>query len=187
MTYRFDIRKDYSRPPIHAFTVKDEYNVRINAQTGESSCTCLGFTYSQNDCKHIKQCKKLIEKCTHKKITNSLEHTRTLNRRLLSHSFLQRAHKNLVNISAANGPKHETKKTEICLELKKLGKHFYTEAEFHKTQARADIFILDDGIAIEIMDSETTESIYDKRKRYPCPLEVVHVNEQFEPNKIFRT
>lgn len=63
--------------------------------------------------------------------------------------------KNAIYISAANGPIHEHKKLDICLEFRKLGIDYITEAVRNKKDKngksrRVDIVNLNTGDEIEI-------------------------------------
>lgn len=64
---------------------------------------------------------------------------------------------------------HARKVFETCYELNKWGEKFYTEAVF-KNGCRADIFVLDTRQAIEVLESESEESIQAKRTKYPCEI-----------------
>lgn len=73
---------------------------------------------------------------------------------------------NKVRYSSAESPEHIAKKKEICAELEKQGKHYICEAIFI-TGGRADILVLDDFSAIEIVKTEPESSIARKRGFYP--------------------
>lgn len=83
---------------------------------------------------------------------------------------------NEVRTSEGESPKHIAKKKEICKRLLAEGKHFMTEAIF-KTGGRADVLCLDNFIAYEVVNTETTESILKKQSGYPegIKIEVVRV------------
>ena len=70
---------------------------------------------------------------------------------------------------------HFLGKCKECYLLHKEGKTFYTEAEFKNGSGRADIYVVDDELAIEIVSSERQDSIDRKRKEYPCDVKVVRV------------
>jgi len=98
---------------------------------------------------------------------------------LLEHS--SRIHRNCIRINVNNGIAHEMKKTEICYRLKEAGLEFVCEAEFYgKKSGRADIFILDHEVALELVDSESEESIAKKMKKYPCRIVVMKVDQAFK-------
>ena len=82
---------------------------------------------------------------------------------------------NKVKLSAANTWKHEQKKCEICYNLLKEGKRFVTEAVFSKGLGRADVLNISDSVAIEIVCSESEESLIRKKAKYPIDFEVVRV------------
>lgn len=103
---------------------------------------------------------------------------RAENRRMLKFSYRQRARRNVIYLSTANSLTHESKKTTICYHLKKLGYEFYTEAELNGG-GRADIFVTDIPIAIEIIETETIDSIKQKQQYYPCRLIPITTGQQF--------
>ncbi len=79
--------------------------------------------------------------------------------------------------------KHAAKIFEICYWLNQLGKTFYTEAVF-RNGSRADIFVLDDRVAIEVMDSEQEKSIESKREKYPCRIVGIRIDEEWKEELI---
>lgn len=83
---------------------------------------------------------------------------------------------NEVRVSSGESKAHQAKKEEICKKLLSEGKHFVTEAIF-KDGGRADILVLDNFTAIEIVNTETTESILRKQSAYPdgIKIEVIRV------------
>ena len=83
-------------------------------------------------------------------------------------------HRNCVRISTGNSLEHEIAKLKKCYELLKEGKEFLTEAIF-ENGTRADILVLDDGIAIEIVCSEKEESLEKKAANYPVEMEVIRI------------
>lgn len=62
---------------------------------------------------------------------------------------------------------HFLRKCEIAYDLHVAGKRFYTEAIFRDGAGRADIYIIDDKLAIEILKTEKEEN-NTKPDRYPC-------------------
>jgi len=66
---------------------------------------------------------------------------------------------------------HRDRKIEICVDLLKQGKSFVTEAIF-KDGGRADIFVLDDFRVIEVVNSESDESIENKKIKYPKGIRI---------------
>lgn len=85
---------------------------------------------------------------------------------------------NEIRISSGEGAKHIKKKQEICNALIEQKKQFITEARFIGGGI-ADILVLDDFQVIEIVDSESEESIQNKIQKYPFGLKfkVVRVEE----------
>ena len=73
---------------------------------------------------------------------------------------------NEVRISDGESKAHQDKKIELCKRILAAGKHFMTEAIF-TDGGRADILVLDDFKAIEIVHSESNDSITAKADYYP--------------------
>jgi len=78
---------------------------------------------------------------------------------------------NVVRVGKNEGDAHADKKREICKQLDKDGKYFLTEAIFWNG-CRADVLVLDDFRVIEIVHSESDESIERKRLLYPKGLKI---------------
>lgn len=95
---------------------------------------------------------------------------RTKAKDLLDWRVSQNTVKNVVKFGLNEGLQHALKKTEICYGLKQRGKEFYTEAIFKGEKGRADIFVLDDCLAFEIVDTEADSNIKEKIARYPCEI-----------------
>jgi len=91
--------------------------------------------------------------------------------------------KNVVRFGLNESLPHALKKTEICYKLKELKKEFYTEAVL-KGGGEADIFVLDNAVAIEILNSEKQDSIDDKKKRYPCRIVQIGIDEEWKEELI---
>ena len=72
----------------------------------------------------------------------------------------------VVKINIGNTFKHELAKFILCWEAAKNGKRFVTEGIFLNGK-RADIIILDDEEAWEVLKSETKEQFKSKQKNYP--------------------
>lgn len=89
------------------------------------------------------------------------------------------SYRNCVRIS--NNPKvsweHEKKKFDFCFQLVKAGCEVFTEAEFDNGCV-CDILCIDtngDAFIYEIVNTETEESIANKRLKYPYPIIEVKV------------
>ena len=78
---------------------------------------------------------------------------------------------NEVRVSSGESKAHQAKKEEICKRLQAEGKHYVTEAIF-KTGGRADILCLDTFTAIEVVNTESNESILRKQKKYPDGIKI---------------
>lgn len=94
-----------------------------------------------------------------------LARVRNESRRLLSSAFNSK--EQVININTGNTFAHELSKFLLCWELAQDGKRFVTEAIF-KNGKRADIFILDECEALEVLHSETNENFRYKVADYPC-------------------
>ena len=78
---------------------------------------------------------------------------------------------NEIRSSSSESKAHIDKKTEICNKLISDNKHFVCEAIFNNG-GRADILVLDDFKAIEIVKTESNESIINKTKEYPEGIKI---------------
>lgn len=103
-----------------------------------------------------------------------LQKTRKDNERRLKHSSAM--HRNCVRLHPQNTSKHELRKAEECLKLRREGKHFVTEAEFKDKDIRADIYVLDTG---EIIEIETSDYKLEQRKqKYKNEeLNIIHLED----------
>ena len=98
--------------------------------------------------------------------------------RLLEHS--SRIHRNCVRLNCGSTIRHEMAKAEACYWLKKAGLEFVCEAVFKNGGDRADIFVLDHCVAIEIVESESEASIEKKRKKYPCRIVTLTAGQELK-------
>lgn len=82
---------------------------------------------------------------------------------------------NAVRVNAENSDGHEYRKVALALEALRNGEDFLTEAEFvnNGKAGRCDFVNLDRAVIIEILGSEKEESIEEKRKYYPLPIDCV--------------
>lgn len=96
------------------------------------------------------------------------------------------SHRNCIRLSPANSIEHERKKFEICWWLLKNKHQFITEAIFNDG-FRADIFILDTGVALEILHTETDKQFKRKLDKYPKEIKVhkIRSDEKFEEDLIY--
>jgi hypothetical protein len=78
---------------------------------------------------------------------------------------------NEIRISSGESIAHQNKKIEICKKLQSEGKHFMTEAIF-ETGGRADILVLDTFTAIEVVNTESNDSILKKQEKYPKGIKI---------------
>lgn len=92
--------------------------------------------------------------------------------------------RNVLKWSPTETDAHIQMKLEICKSLKRQGKEFYTEAKLTGGKGRADIINADDGIIIEVTDSESDASILAKKQKYPLPMIVVTAKQEFKEELI---
>lgn len=85
-------------------------------------------------------------------------------------------HINCIRLHKSTNLEHRAKIVEICNWLLNNEFSFITEAEFVKG-GRADIVVLDYGIALEVLDSETEERF--NSKNYPIPTYPIKVTEEW--------
>lgn len=87
--------------------------------------------------------------------------------------------RNAIYLGNNESKAHAMKKAEVCIELYRLGKEFYTECVFKNRKGKADIIVLDDCLALEIVESEEEESIEKKEMVYPCRIVKIEVLDIF--------
>lgn len=97
--------------------------------------------------------------------------------RLIEHPH----HVNCIRLHSSTTREHRQRIFEICNALIEEGMEFMTEAKFkpYLGSGRADIVVLDLGIAIEVKCKEDQKSIESKRRRYPIPVIVSEVEKPF--------
>jgi hypothetical protein len=66
-------------------------------------------------------------------------------------------------------------KFKLAYSRARAGSDFLTEATFKNRVGRADFVDLESGIIYEILKTEELESIEEKRKKYPLPIEIIKV------------
>ena len=97
---------------------------------------------------------------------------------ILSCRCIQNNKRNWLSPVIANSVEHEVRKFLVCFYLRKLGLSYFIEAIFEYNKGRADIFVTDKEVAIEILESEEEERFAQKKLTYPC--RVVAVRKDFE-------
>lgn len=99
---------------------------------------------------------------------NQLDKLRQRNEtmKLLSRKYNHK--EGVVKINSGNTLNHELAKFLLCWKLANEGKQFVTEAIFENGK-RADILVLDEFEAWEVLKSETEEQFKKKLDEYPCP------------------
>lgn len=91
-------------------------------------------------------------------------------------SNVRGSHINTIRISTSNSLEHEMKKLEICYELREQEIDFMTEVKF-VNGGRADVLDLVNGEIIEIVKTESNDSLAKKSGVYPSgfSLRIVRV------------
>lgn len=85
-------------------------------------------------------------------------------------------HINCIRLHKSTNKEHRNKIVEICNWLIDNDYHFITEAKFRKG-GRADIVVLENGCAYEVLNTETYEAF--NRKEYPIPTYPIHINTKW--------
>lgn len=119
-----------------------------------------------------------------REIPDYIKRFRNESRRLISLS--NRGHTNCIRIGDNESDEHMKLKIEACIELVKNNMEFYTECKFNNNK-RSDIFVLDYSIALEIVVSESEESIQEKNKTYPESVKVIPIKRKEEAIEIIRS
>ena len=91
--------------------------------------------------------------------------------------------RNVVRFSHTETPEHYMQKCLICYELRKMDLEFVCEARFYGA-SRADIYVIDKDLAIEILHTEKDENLEKKRKEYPCWVVGIRTEEEVTPERI---
>ena len=97
---------------------------------------------------------------------------------VLSWRCVQNNKRNWLSPVLANSAEHELRKFKVCYYLRKLGLSYFCEATFDYNVGRADIFVVEKEVAIEILESEEEKRFEEKKRSYPC--RVVGVRPEFE-------
>jgi len=98
--------------------------------------------------------------------------------------FQDRMHKNCIRSSLTENDQHFVVKCLICRELNNMNKEFITEARFENGKGRADVLVLDDGVALEILCSEKEENIKNKKNNYPVSVEYFKITPKTKAENI---
>ena len=75
--------------------------------------------------------------------------------------------RNTIRFSHSETIEHYLQKCRVCYELKKMNVDFVCEARFYES-TRADIYVLDKDLAIEVLHTEAWKNLEKKRREYPC-------------------
>jgi len=91
---------------------------------------------------------------------------------------------NVIKFSRHESFSHFLAKCLYAYELSQNGILFYTEVIFTKGKLRADLFVPFWNKAIEIISTETKESIEKKKKDYPVDIIFVKADDVLRQNKV---
>ncbi len=87
---------------------------------------------------------------------------------------------NVINFSTKSESKrHYLKKSEVCYFLKMLNEPFWTEARIN-VESRADIYLPEKSVAIEILESEKPSNIDEKSKKYGCRIVAINSGQELD-------
>ena len=87
---------------------------------------------------------------------------------------------NVINFSTkSESKKHYLKKSEVCYFLKLLNEPFWTEARIN-VESRADIYLPEKSVAIEILETEKLSNIEEKSKKYGCRIVAIHSMQELD-------
>ncbi len=97
------------------------------------------------------------------------------------------SHRGCVRLNINNSLEHEQMKSKICYWLKKNCHPYITEAIFKDHPGVADILILDTGVALEVLHTETDEEFKKKLDKYPEEITVnkIRTDEEFSEDMIY--
>ncbi|MFA5406687.1 MAG: hypothetical protein WC307_05010 [Candidatus Nanoarchaeia archaeon] len=101
-------------------------------------------------------------------------------------NFSDSRFRNCIRFSSekAESDAHFSAKCVICRELCNMGFEFVTEARF-LNKSRADIFVLDKSLAIEVLVSEKESNVTENKAcKYPVYIEYLKLNESMTVNSI---
>lgn len=100
--------------------------------------------------------------------------------KLLDKSFNYK--QNIIKINKHNTFQHELAKFLVAWELMQNGQDIITEAIFNNGK-RADILSLNDGMAYEVLKTESMKSFnQNKNKLYPCPVIAMNAEQVIKQN-----
>jgi len=91
--------------------------------------------------------------------------------------------RNVIRFSHTETIEHYLQKCKVCYELKKMNIEFVCEARFYEG-TRADIYVIDKDLAIEVLHTEKNENLEKKRKEYPCWVVGIRTKEEVTPEKV---
>lgn len=87
---------------------------------------------------------------------------------------------NVINFSTKSESKrHYLKKSEVCYFLKMLNEPFWTEARIN-IESRADIYLPDKSVAIEILETEKITNLEEKAKKYGCRIVGINTLQELD-------
>ncbi len=91
--------------------------------------------------------------------------------------------RNVIRFSHTETIEHYLQKCKVCYELRKMNIEFVCEARFYEG-TRADIYVLDRDLAIEVLHSEAWENLEKKRQAYPCWVVGIKTDSEITPELV---
>lgn len=168
----------------HMFANKDKHFFEVQRETKPDkytviisvSCDCQNLQYDgaiyNKPCYHILAAlKHIYENNKVNPVFMVRKNARIDTKRNKVLNLVRTSNRKVNGIRGSEGGKHFDKKIEICEQLKREGKKFITEAEF-TTGGIADILVLDTAEVIEIVNTESIESLAEKWNKYPHGLKL---------------
>ena len=104
----------------------------------------------------------------------------------LSWRTKQNSQKNRFKYSTGVSFLHESKKFEICFCLSLLDLDYYCEAIFANKKGRADIYVPEKDVAIEVLNTEEEADFEKKKDYYPCRVVRVSVLDKIDTDYLLR-
>ena len=99
-----------------------------------------------------------------------------ISREILDWRTIQNHKRGVVYFGLNESREHFMKKATLCFDLKAQGKEFITEAIFKGGKGRADIYVITDNEAIEVVYSEDISK--SGKEKYPCPVRFEYVKDE---------
>ena len=99
-------------------------------------------------------------------------------KRQINFNSLSGNKENMVSLNLNEGSDHLSKKIEVCMELINKGYSIWTEVIFVDSGCRGDVVGISkegNGLIVEIINTESKESLEKKKSKYPSDFEFIEV------------